>query len=79
MKPNLSREEQRRLEEGFRAVSKQSVNVTILSIARKGQESTVTLRRLDTIQTGARQQTAESQQTLALARAGNGWIITEIR
>ena len=79
VKPNLSREEQRRLEEGFRAVSKQSVNVTILSIERTEQTSMVMLRRRDTIQTGARQQTAESQQTLALARAGSGWIIIEIR
>jgi hypothetical protein len=79
VKPNLSREEQRRLEDGFRAVSKQSVNATILSIDRRGQESTVVLRRRDTIQAGGRQQTTESQQTLTMARAGSAWIITQIR
>jgi hypothetical protein len=79
VKPNLSREEQRRLEDGFRAVSKQSVNATILSIERRGQESLVALRRRDTIQAGGRQQTTDSQQTLTMARTGSAWVITEIR
>jgi hypothetical protein len=79
LKPNLSREEQRRLEDGFRAVSKQSVNITINSIERKGQNAVVTLRRRDTIQAGGRRQVSESQQTLTLTRNGSAWTITEIR
>jgi serine/threonine protein kinase len=80
VKPNLSREEQRRLEDSFRAVAKQTVNATVVSIDRRGQEATVVLRRRDTFQAGTRQQTAESQQTLTMARGGGGgWVITEIR
>jgi hypothetical protein len=71
--------EQRRLEDGFRAVSKQAVNITIVSIDRKGQDAVVSLRRRDTIQAGGRQQQTESQQMLTLTRNGNGWHIIDIR
>jgi serine/threonine protein kinase len=79
LKPNLSREEQRRLEDGFRAVQKQSVNVTILSIDRRGDDAVVMLRRRDTVQAGGRQQQTESQQTIALRRGGGAWTIVEIK
>jgi hypothetical protein len=79
VKPNLSREEQRRLEDGFRAVAKQSVNITILSIDRKGQDAIVAIQRRDIIQAGGRQQQAESRQTLLLSRSESSWHITEIR
>jgi serine/threonine protein kinase len=79
IKPNLSREEERRLEEGFRAVTSQRVAVTVASIDRRGDEATVALRRRDTIQAGGREQTAEGRQTLRVARAAGGWVIVEIR
>jgi serine/threonine protein kinase len=79
LKPNLSREEERRLQEGFRAVASQRVNLTILSIDRSGDKASVVLARRDTIQAGGRQQTAESQQMIALSRADAGWRIVEIR
>ena len=79
IKPNLSREEERRLMEGFKAVTSQRVNATILSIDRKGDEAVVVLRRRDTIQAQGREQTAESQQTLRLTRTGGTWVIVEIR
>jgi hypothetical protein len=79
IKPNLSREEERRLQEGFRAVSSQRVTTTILSIDRKGDDAVVVLRRRDTIQAGGREQTVETQQTLRMARASGGWVIVEIR
>jgi hypothetical protein len=79
IKPNLSREEERRLQEGFRAVSSQQVNLTVLAIDRRGPEATVTVRRRDTIQIGGRQQNAESQQTMRLARSTGAWVILEIR
>ena len=78
IKPNLTSEEQRRIEESFRAVSLQQVSITILSIDRRGQEASVRLRRRDTIDAGGRQQTAESQQTLTLTRTSAGWVIAEI-
>jgi hypothetical protein len=78
IKPNLSREE-RRLEEGFRAVTSQRVTVTILSIDRRGDQASVALRRRDTIQVGGQQQTPETQQVIRLTRAGRDWTIVEIR
>jgi hypothetical protein len=79
IKPNLSREEERRLQEGFRAVTSQQVSLAILSIDVKGQQAAVALKRRDTIQAGGRQQTAESRQTMTLARTGAGWVIADIR
>jgi tRNA A-37 threonylcarbamoyl transferase component Bud32 len=79
IKPNLSREEERRLQDGFRAVSSQRVSLTILSIDRRGEQASVILRRRDTIQAGGRQETPESQQTMTLAHTGRGWVIVEIR
>jgi predicted Ser/Thr protein kinase len=79
VKPNLSREEQRRIEEGFRAVTRQTVDLTVLSIERKGQQAVVAIGRRDTIQAGGREQTVESRQTLTMVRAGEDWTISEIR
>jgi serine/threonine protein kinase len=78
VKPNLSSAEQRRIENGFRAVSSQRVNITILSIDRRANDASVRLRRRDTIDAGGRQQTTESQQTMTLTRTGAGWVIGEI-
>ena len=78
VKPNLSSAEQRRIEDGFRAVSSQRVNITILSIDRRDAKASVRLRRSDTIAAGGRQQTTESQQTMTLIQTGSGWVIGEI-
>jgi serine/threonine protein kinase len=77
--PSLSREDERRLEDGFRAVSSQRVDLTILSIQRRSDEASVVVRRRDTIQAGGRQHTSESQQTMQLARVGRDWTIVAIR
>ncbi len=79
VKPNLSAAEERRLVEGFRAVSSQQVDITVLSIDRQGERATVRLRRRDTIQVGGRPQTTESQQSMALARTSGSWVILDIR
>jgi len=78
VKPNLSREEERRIAEGFRAVSRQQVSLTVLAIDRRGSEATVQLRRRDVVEAGGRQHTTETDQSLTLARTGNGWVIVEI-
>jgi predicted Ser/Thr protein kinase len=78
VKPNMSSDEQRRIEEGFRAVSSQQVNITILAVEIHGQDASVRLRRRDTIQAGGRQQTTESLQTMTLVRSGSSWVIREI-
>jgi hypothetical protein len=78
-KPNLSTDEVRRIQEGFRAVSSQRVAITILGIDHQGQNmAVVRVRRRDTIIAGGRQQTADIQQTMTVARSGAGWIISEI-
>jgi hypothetical protein len=79
IKPNLTAQEERRLRDGFRDVTSQRVSLTVLSIAHRGDEASVALRRRDTIQAGGRQQTLESLQTLRVARVNNGWVITDIR
>jgi serine/threonine protein kinase len=79
IKPNLSLEEERRLQEGFRAVTSQRVALNVLSINRRGDDAIVVLRRRDTIQAGGREQTAETQQTIRLARANGNWAIVDIR
>jgi hypothetical protein len=79
VKPNLSLEEQRRIEDGFRAVTSQRVALTIVSIEPHGQDATVRVRRRDTIQAGGREQTVDSMQTMTLAHAASGWLILDIR
>jgi serine/threonine protein kinase len=78
VKPNMSAQEQQRIEEGFRAVSSQRVTIMILAIDRRGQEASVRLRRRDTIDAGGRQQTSETQQTMTMTRSGATWVIREI-
>jgi serine/threonine protein kinase len=79
LKPNLSGQEEQRLQEGFRAVTSQRVNLSIVSIDRRGDSAIVALKRHDTIQAGGRQQTVDSQQTVRLSRGSGGWVIVEIR
>jgi serine/threonine protein kinase len=78
VKPNMSPQEQRRIEEGFRAVSSQKVTINILGIERRGQDALVRLRRRDAIEAGGRLQTSETQQTMTLTRSGSAWVIREI-
>jgi hypothetical protein len=78
VKPNLSAEERRRIEDGFRAVASQRVDLTILSIELRGQQAQVRLKRQDRIQIAGREQTIDSQQTLTMIRNGATWVIQEI-
>jgi hypothetical protein len=70
--------EQRRIEEGFRAVSSQRVTITILGIEQRGTQAMVRLRRRDAIVADGRQQTTDTQQTITVARAGSSWVIRDI-
>jgi serine/threonine protein kinase len=79
IKPNLSREEERRLQDGFRAVTSQRVNLTIVSIDRNGDTASVVLNRKDIVRAGGREYTTDSRQTLQLARTATGWGIVDIR
>jgi hypothetical protein len=79
IKPNLSREEERRLQDGFRAVTSQRVALTIVSLEHTGDEASVRIKRRDTIQAGGRPQTVDTEQTLQLTRTAAGWVILAIR
>lgn len=78
VKPNLGVEEERRIQQGFRAVASQRVRITILSIDRRGDRATLRLRRQDVIDVGGRRQAPESQQVMTLAKSNGTWIIVEI-
>jgi hypothetical protein len=78
VKPNLGAEEERRIQQGFRAVASQQVRITILSIDRRGDRATLRLRRQDVIDVGGRRQSPESQQAMTLAKSNGTWTILEI-
>jgi serine/threonine protein kinase len=78
VKPNLGADEERRIQQGFRAVTSQKVSITILSLDRRGDQASLRLRRQDIIETGGRRQSPESQQTLRLAKTNGNWVIVEI-
>jgi serine/threonine protein kinase len=78
IKPNLGADEERRIQQGFRAVTSQKVNITIASIDRRGDQAVLQLRRQDIIEAGGRRQSPESRQTMTLAKTGGKWFITEI-
>ncbi len=78
IKPNLGADEERRIEQGFRAVASQKVNLTIASIDRRGDRATLQLRRQDIIEAGGRRQSPESRQTMTLAKSNGTWVIVEI-
>jgi hypothetical protein len=75
----LSPDEERRLQQGFQAVSSQQVQLSITSIDRKGETVLVAIQRRDVLDVNGRRQTVESRQTLALDRVNGEWVITEIR
>ena len=78
IKPNLGAEEERRIQQGFRAVTSQKVNITVESIDRRGDRATLQLRRQDIIEAGGRRQSPESRQTMTLAKSNGSWFIVEI-
>jgi len=78
VKPDLSGAEQRRLEDSFKAIASQRVDITVLSIEHRASSALVKVRRRDTLTAGGRAQTSDSQQTMTLIRSGAGWVISEI-
>jgi len=78
IKPNLGADEERRIQQGFRAVTSQKVNITIVSIDRRGDRATLQLTRQDIIEAGGRRQSPESRQTMTMAKSNGTWVIIEI-
>ena len=79
VKPNLTADEERRLQQGFRAVTSQRVQLTIASVDRRGDTATVVVQRRDELDVGGRRQTVEAKQVLTLGRTRDSWVIVEIR
>jgi ketosteroid isomerase-like protein len=78
VKPNLSRDDERKLRDSFNSVSSHRVSIAVQSVDLRGDTAIVKVLRQDTVQ-GARVQGPDLRQTLTFARAGNGWVITDIR
>jgi serine/threonine protein kinase len=78
VKPNLGADEERRIRQGFRDFTSEKVNITILSIALRGAQASLRLRRQDIMVAAGRRQTVESTQTLTLAKSAGNWVIVEI-
>ena len=75
VKPNLSGDEEKRLQESFKAIKSQQVGITIDSIQVDGAQATVRVSRQDTIN-GKPMRAVH--QTFRLAQAGPGWTIQTI-
>jgi tetratricopeptide (TPR) repeat protein len=75
VKPNLSSEEEKRLQDAFKAIKSQQVGITIDSIQVEGGVATVRVSREDTIN-GKPMRAV--RQTFRLVQAGPGWTIQTI-
>jgi len=78
LKPNLSGDEEQRLQTGFRAVGTQRVSLTVAGIDRRGTDARVRVKRRDVFEAGGRTRTTETEQLLTLARTAGGWILVDI-
>jgi hypothetical protein len=75
VKPNLTKEEEARLQKAFASIQSQVVKITIQSIQVQVRQATVRLMRRDTIDSST---IASFPQTLLLDREKDGWTIREI-
>jgi hypothetical protein len=76
VKPNLTKEEESRLQKAFASFRSQVVKITIQSIQVQVRQATVKVVRRDTIDSST---IASFPQTLLLDRGTGGWTIREIR
>jgi eukaryotic-like serine/threonine-protein kinase len=74
VKPNLSNDEEQRLQAAFQASATQRVSISIVGIQISGPQATVRVNRRDSVDG----HTVATQQTLTLARGPGGWTIREI-
>ena len=61
VKPNMSGDEERRLQQGFRAVNSQRVNLTVASIDRRGETASVVVQRRDVLEVAGRRADRRSE------------------
>ena len=75
VKPNLTPDEEKRLQESFKAIKSQQVGITIEAVQVDGAQATVKVSRQDTIN-GNRVKAV--QQVFRLAQSGGAWSIQTI-
>jgi serine/threonine protein kinase/tetratricopeptide (TPR) repeat protein len=75
VKPNLSSDEEKRLQDAFKAIKSQQVGITVDSIQVDGAQATVRVSRQDTINGKAMRAV---HQTFRLVQDGPGWTIQTI-
>jgi hypothetical protein len=75
IKPNLSPDEEKRLQSAFEGIKSHQVDIQIVSIQVSGAQATVKLSRRDRINGNP---VNAFQQTLVLAKGPAGWTIREI-
>jgi hypothetical protein len=75
VKPNLSGDEAKRLQEAFKAIKSQKVGITIEKVDVSGEQATVRVSRQDTINGNPVQRV---QQVFRMTQAGGGWVIQSI-
>jgi hypothetical protein len=75
VKPNLTKEEERRARAAFESVQSQVVKITILSVEVQALEAVVRVSRRDTINGSI---VSSFPQTFRMAKSKTGWTIQEI-
>lgn len=75
VKPNLTKDEERRTRTAFEAVKSQVVKISILAVEVHGTDAVVRVSRRDTINGSL---VSSFPQTFRLARGDAGWGIQEI-
>lgn len=73
--PNLSGDEERRLQAAFSSTGSHEVAITILSLQIEGEKAVAQLARRDTLEGSI---ISSFPQTLELVMASGGWVIEEI-
>ena len=75
VKPNLTPDEEKRLQESFKAIKSQQVGITIEAVQVDGAQATVKVSRQDVINGN---KVKAVQQVFRLAQSGGAWSIQAI-
>ena len=75
VKPNLTPDEEKRLQESFKAIKSQQVGITIEAVQVDGAQATVKVSRQDIINGN---KVKPIQQVFRLAQQGGAWSIQAI-
>ena len=75
VKPNVTGDEQRRLEASFEAMDSHTVDLTVQTLRVEGDSATAEIARQDVIDAGGQRQTNSSQQTFTFSKQSGKWVI----